>query len=335
MQGNFQAASEHSSSGRTNLRNGYEKFNTVEPPSVFRSFQHTVPFRILIAGFRFSTRHLPVWLLRLAGIPFVFFFIALTFKNFWAVIGNLRLINPEISVLKAVFSAAAVFKNYSFYLIDLFYISHDLNRVREYKLEIKGLENIQEANKFSKGIILLTSHVGNWEIGGLALSSTGKEINIVYSPDSSEVLESQRSLMRSAVGVKEIPLKNGEFSSLKLLRILQDKGIVALQGDRLLFDTGVQMRFFTKPAFFPKGPVKLALAAESIVLPVFVPLAGYKSYKIIVEKPVIAKEYADKEKELKMNLDEIIYVFEKYIKEYSTQWFTFMPFWISEGLSDK
>lgn len=339
MQTNFSAASGRLSSGKKNnkifskpLPNGSEKLNTAESPSVFRKLQNTAPFRILIAGFRFSTRYLPVWLLRLIGIPFVFFFIALIFGNFLAVLKNLRNIKPEIAVLKAAVSAVAVFKNYSYYLIDLFYISHDLKRVKEYKLEINGLENIQEAHKFNKGIILLTSHLGNWEVGGVALASTGKEINIVYSPDSSAVLESQRSLMRSAIGVKEIPLKSGEFSSLKLLRILRDAGIVALQGDRLLFDTGVRMQFFNKPAVFPKGPVKLALAANCIILPVFVPLTGYKSYKIIVEKPMIVQECSDKEEELRMNLERIINIFEKYIEQYPTQWFTFMPFWISNGL---
>lgn len=335
MQNTFPATPGRLPSVRRNRTDESENFSSAEFPSVFRKLQNSMPFRILMEGFIFSTRYLPVWILRLAGMPFVLFFMVLTFRNFLAVAGNLRNISPEMSFLKAALSAAAVYKNYSFYLIDLFYISHDLERVKEYRLEIQGFENIQEAVDSNRGIILLTSHIGNWEIGGLALSSTGREINIVYSPDSSAALESQRRLMRSAIGVKEIPLKSGEFSSLKLLRILRESGIIALQGDRLLFDAGVRMLFFKKPALFPKGTVKLALASECIILPVFVPLAGYKSYKIIVEKPVVAQEYSDKEEELKMNLRKIIDVFEKYTEQYSTQWFTFMPFWISDRSEDK
>lgn len=205
-----------------------EKHNNAESPSAFRRLQNTMPLKVLISGFRYATRYLPVWFLRYAGIPFVIFFIILNYKNFIAIQKNVKNINPELSVLGTISSAFAVFKNYSFYLIDLFYISHDIQRIKEYHIKITGIENLENAITIGQGIILLTSHIGNWEAGGLVFSSLGKTINIVYSPDSSTLLESQRRLMRTTKGIREIALEPGEFSSIKLLRILREGGIIAL-----------------------------------------------------------------------------------------------------------
>lgn len=304
-----------------------ENHNTAESPSAFRRLQHTTPLKMLIGGFLYATKYLPLWFLRYAGIPFVIFFIILNYKNFIAIQKNLKNINSELSVFDLISSAFAVFKNYSFYLIDLFYISHDIQRIKKYRIKITGIENLEDAVNTGKGIILLTSHIGNWEVGGLVVASLGKEINIVYSPDSSILLESQRRLMRTAKGIREIALKPGGFSSIKLLRILSEGRIIALQGDRLLFDSGVTMPFFNKTAIFPKGAIKLGIITDSIIVPVFIPITGYKSYVIIIERPIAMEKDPNPELELKINLSKIVKVFEKYIALYSTQWFTFMPFW--------
>jgi KDO2-lipid IV(A) lauroyltransferase len=223
--------------------------------------------------------------------------------------------------------AYGVFRDYSFYLIDLFYLSHDPRRLEEYAFRITGMDNLERGLSSGKGIVLLASHLGNWELGSLKLSLKDRKIHVVYSPDSSSILESQRSFLRYAEGVQEVPLRAGGFSSLRLLRVLQAGGIVALQGDRLTFDRGIPVSFFGREALFPKGPVKLALVSDSIVIPVFIPMTGYKAYEIIVERPVFMDTGDGATGELKTNLQKIITILEKYISRYPTQWFTFMPFW--------
>lgn len=64
-----------------------------------------------------------------------------------------------------------------------------------------------------------------------------------------------------------------------------------------------------------------------MVVPVFIPITGYKSYEIIIEEPIAMEKNPNPQLELKINLSKIVKVFEKYIALYSTQWFTFMPFW--------
>lgn len=298
-----------------------------EAQSTFRSFQHTLPFRLLLKGFLLAARWLPVWLLRFVGFFVAIVFVLFNPANFRAIMGNLRIIRPGRSTLVYAAMAFGVFKNYAFYLIDLFHISHDTARVRNYRVDIRGLGHLQAAKDRGCGIVLLTTHLGNWEIGGLAISAHGGKICVVYAPDSSGLLEDQRKFIRMVDSVEEVALEAGGFSSLRLLRLLQDGKTVALQGDRLTFDSGVSVPFFGQPALFPKGPVKLALASGSVILPVFIPITGYKSYEIIIEEPVVMEPMQSGREELEKNLSKIITIFERQISRNPTQWFTFMPFW--------
>lgn len=304
-----------------------------EAESVFRRFQHTLPVRLLLRGFLAATRLLPVCILRFAGVLVAFVFALANPRNFGAIQGNLRKIVPGRTVLAYAWMAFEVFINYSYYLIDLFHLSHDPRRFSRYRVRVQGIENLDLALESGKGVILLTTHLGNWEIGGLRLSSRGREIHVVYAPDSSPLLEQQRRFVRMVEGVREVALESGGLSSLKLLRLLQEGKIVALQGDRLTLDRGVPAEFFGHTALFPKGPVRLAMASDSLILPVFIPIIGYKAYDIRIEKPVAM--VTEGEEPLKTNLEKIIKIIERFVRRYPTQWFTFMPFWEKEVLSSR
>ncbi|MDP2156382.1 MAG: lysophospholipid acyltransferase family protein [Nitrospirota bacterium] len=298
-----------------------------EAQSVFRKFQHTLPFRLLVRGFLTATKYLPVRLLRAVGRLFVVIFIMSNLDNYRAIINNLKKITPGLSALRYSFMAYEVFRNYSYYLIDLYHLSHGPERLDSYRFEFRDEGNVDKVFSSGKGVVLLATHLGNWELGSLKLPLKDRKLHVVFSPDSSSLLESQRNFLRVVEGVQEVPLRQGGFSSLRLLRVLQEKGIVAMQGDRLTFDRGTKVKFFGHDALFPKGPIKLALASESVILPVFIPMIGYKSYAIIVEEPIVMERCESAEDELKTNLHKIIRILEKYISAYPTQWFTFMPFW--------
>src|SRR5512135_2146396 len=93
--------------------------NRAEAQSVFRKFQNTLPLRLLLRGFLGATKHLPVWLLRLTGRPVVLVFIGFNFRNYRAIQKNLSRIKPGLSSLIYAYLAYGVFRDYSFYLIDL------------------------------------------------------------------------------------------------------------------------------------------------------------------------------------------------------------------------
>ena len=296
----------------------------VEVPSRFREVQDTSLMRRLLRMFVRAAGFLPVWFMRFlaasVGLPIA---IPLTYKNFRGIVKNLRRMDPRATRFRMAVDAWSVYKNYAYYLIDLLYLSHGQERVREYSFTITGRENLWQALEQGEGVILLTSHLGNWEIGGLALGDLGKTVNLAYAPDSSEIFERQRSRMRGGERVQSIILKPGGLNSLRIYRLLEAGELVALQGDRLLFDRGLRVPFFGASARFPQGPARIAQLSGSPVVPIFVPMKGYKAYEIIIDPPL----EMEPGRSLEENAAKIVSVFEGRIRKHRTQWYTFEPFW--------
>ena len=274
---------------------------------------------------------MPVWFMRaIAAFIALPIAVPLTLKNFQAMVKNFRRMEPDGSWFKISLQALAVYKNYTYYLIDLLYLSHGQDRVENYAITINGGDNLWKALEKGKGVVLLTSHLGNWEIGGRAIRGVGKKIHLVYSPDSIDIFERQRNLMRGEESVQNVILKPGGLSSLTLYRLLEEGELVALQGDRLLFDRGIPIPFFGSLARFPQGPVRLAQLSGSPVVPIFIPMKGYKAYEIIIEAPL----EMDPDRRIEDNLSRVISVFERHIGRYRTQWYTFRPFWDEDNKGD-
>jgi KDO2-lipid IV(A) lauroyltransferase len=298
--------------------------DTAEIPSRFREVQHTPLMRTLLRGFVRSAGFLPVWMMRFLAVSVVLpIAIPFTMKNFRGIMANMGRMDPGGSGVKRILNSWAVYKNYAYYLIDLLYLSHGKKRAQEYRTTVTGGENLYKALKEGKGVVLLTTHLGNWEIGGEAMGVTGRKIHLVYAPDSSPIFEQQRNRMRGETNVQGVALKPGEMVSLKLFRLLEQGELVALQGDRLQFDRGVSMSFFGAQATFPQGAVRIAQLSGSPVVPIFIPLKGYKSYEIIIEEPLVMEP----DKRVEFNLSKLVAVFERQIGKYRTQWYMFMPFW--------
>lgn len=218
--------------------------------------------------------------------------------------------------------------NYAYYLIDLFRFDDD----RKHELETllsgaSGYEVIKEALSGGKGAILLTAHLGNWELGGIVLSQLGHPVNVVYFPDGSSRIEKNRTRRRLMRGVKEIKLDPERISPLAMMRALEAGELVALQGDKLFHDSGMKVKFFDAHAFFPRGPVLLAMLTGAPILPCFILMDKDARYKIVVEPPIHAAKTGDREKDIEENLTKVAAVFEKYIGMHYDQWYCLTRFW--------
>jgi lauroyl/myristoyl acyltransferase len=300
-----------------------------EAESRFRKYQHTPFLKGVIISFRIASRILPLWFMKTSAIFIIPVFIVFNYKNFKNVIKNISHIKPSCGKMRKMISAYMVFLNYSFYLIDLFFLSHGQKRIDNYHIEVKGEEYLKKIISSNSGFILLTLHMGNWEISGAILSARGITPYIVYSPDSENIIESNRSLLRRLFNIKDISLNMNKVNlfSIKLLNILREGGAVAFQGDRLLGDSGIEVDFFDRSAVFPRGPVILSIVSEAPILPVFCVMKGYTSYEVYIEKPYHVSMYPSREETIKKSLEDIVRIFEKYISLYYEQWYNFMPFW--------
>ena len=190
-----------------------------------------------------------------------------------------------------------------------------------------GYSNIVEGRLGGKGVLLLTAHLGNWEVGGLMLAQVKQPIHVVLVPDIFPGVERERRRLHERCGVTEIRVDRSFVPTLAVLRALGANGIVAMQGDRDFDNTGVAASFFGREAFFPRGPLRVAMASGATVLPAFIVRMPDGRYRAIVEGPLPIETAGDRDAALRKNVERYVAILERYVREYPEQWYCFYPFW--------
>jgi lauroyl/myristoyl acyltransferase len=175
------------------------------------------------------------------------------------------------------------------------------------------------------GVISLTAHVGNWELGGRLLAGrTARPTHVVVSGEEARELEAW--VRRDGDGVRFVP-RSHTTSSLALVPALRRGEVVALQGDRALGGRGdTLVAFFGRPAPFPLGPFVLARAAGVLVVPAFCMLGADLRYEITLHEPFTVKPGGEEDA-----LRHWVAILEQQVRRAPTQWFNFYDVWSPPG----
>ncbi len=192
---------------------------------------------------------------------------------------------------------------------------------------VEGFSRIVAGRAAGQGVLLLTAHLGNWEVGGLMLAEVRQPIHVVLVPDIFPGVERVRRRMHERAGVTEIPIDNSFGPTLAVLRALEQNAIVAMQGDRDFNNTGIAVPFFGRQAYFPRGPLRVAMATGAVVLPAFILRTADGRYRAVIEEPLAIVREGDRDAALCANLARYVEILERYIRKYPEQWYCFYPFW--------
>ena len=243
------------------------------------------------------------------------------------VIGGGRWSEQEIAA-----HARRTFQNYGQYLLD-YMVMPGLTAERKGKMVERelGQKHMVRALKRGKGVICITPHLGNWELGGLLLAFRGADLFVLTLDETDSKTKAFRERMRAQKGIKNIyinPEDPSPAAILEVVKVLKEKKIVAMLGDRPGNNNTITVDFFGRKTFFPRGVATLAMTTGAAVLPVFVVLKGGK-YWGIIERPIYFQSPSRKEREqiIRQGMEELVQVFERYIKEYPDQWYNFYPYW--------
>jgi len=124
--------------------------------------------------------------------------------------------------------------------------------------EINNFEIVKNAVNSDKGSILLTAHVGNWELGALTMGLTlNKQINVLVKKQRNKLVADWMSEIREKFTNKEVPLG---ASVRELYKTLIQGGIVGIVGDqRGKKEDGVIVNFFNQPTVTFQGFAALGI----------------------------------------------------------------------------
>lgn len=181
----------------------------------------------------------------------------------------------------------------------------------------QNMEAIDRSFGNGLGTLILTAHLGNWEITGAYLRlknypgvAIGKRIYFdKYDKFLNDLRKSQ-----------DVNIIYRDSSPKALLRILKDNKIVGVVADQDVDSVeGVFVDFFGRPAYTPVGPALLAMMTGASLIPVFAVRDGLR-HRFIVEKPIELADTGDRKADIVTNTQKWSLVVESYIRKYPDQW---------------
>ena len=120
-----------------------------------------------------------------------------------------------------------------------------------------------------RGVVIVTGHVGNWELGAAAIAHRGYPLTVVARRVNDERLNALVASVRSGVGLRVVDRDDPRFVHA-LREDLARHRVVALLIDQDTRGAGVWVPFFGVPARTPPGAAVLALRAHAPVVAVFI-----------------------------------------------------------------
>jgi len=203
------------------------------------------------------------------------------------------------------------------------------NNGKKYKLTFDGREAFDEALKGKQGIIIISSHCGNFELAGYILRQNLKRINAIAFGGESQVYQQARENILSENNITLIPVSD-DFSHIYAInKALSNGEILIVPGDRVYEGSKrVERNFLGHVARFPSGPFHLAEKYNTRVYAIFVMKEADFHYKTIV-RPVSVpqKEGMTKAERIELMADNYVQTLESVVNQYPAQWYNFYKFW--------
>lgn len=222
-------------------------------------------------------------------------------------------------------STISIYKTYYVFgqnLIDKIAISAGLRK--NYTFEFDGEELIKEVLALKKGGILISAHVGNFELAQYFFRErlTDAAVSIVITDQDHEDIKDYLNQYLKRDQMQFIIVKDDFSHIFEINAALAENRIICIAGDRYLADTKcMEAELLGKKTKFPLGPFYLGSRLDVPVLFVYVmrePSYHYHLYARHVE--VIPKDAKDLLKKYTQNIERVI-------KKYPLQWFNFYDFW--------
>lgn len=228
----------------------------------------------------------------------------------------------KYSTVKSLFNIYKSYYTFGKTIIDKAAISS--GQKKQFTYECDGVENITNLLDKQQGGIMISAHVGNFEIAEFFFEEidTRSQISLVTTDAEHENIKEYMEKVTLRSNVKFILVKDDMSHIFEINNALRNGELVCFTGDRYMKGQKVLTEtLMGKEANFPAGPFMLASRLNVPVLFVYVMKETNTHYHLYARQAEVKNR--DAQGLLKKYTESVEWM----LKKYPLQWFNYFDFW--------
>ncbi len=206
-------------------------------------------------------------------------------------IDNLGIAFPELDETFRRAMTRAMFKSLGRNAFDFLNLEgSSLEQLDKIVVEVKGQDILDRVREAGKGFIVITGHIGCWELLPAYFTVQGYPVSVVARTMKERRLNEKLVDIRKSVGVTSI---DRESSPRMMLEVLRRKEILGVLIDQHTAVGGEYVPFFGRPAYTPTAVAKLAIMTGVPILPMAVMMNKAGNHVMHVLPPVNVPQHPE------------------------------------------
>ena len=236
---------------------------------------------------------------------------------------------PEHGAIRRLLDVYLLFVNQGKNLIDRYAVASGYQGI---DVEFKDRERfLAFLASQPKGFILLTAHVGNWQVAMTALRKMGRTVHLMMRREDNAAVREALQVDCEQEQVKVIFTDDSLGGVIEAMKAVNRGEVVSIMGDRTYGYSATGVSFLGSEVRFPHGAFSLAAAAQCPVVVLLSARTGMKRYVVDVSHVIAAPagRRGGKSEAMQADVQEFARVLEGYVAQYPYQWFVFRDIWKS------
>jgi KDO2-lipid IV(A) lauroyltransferase len=232
---------------------------------------------------------------------------------------NLELAYPEKDLGWRERTLAGLYRNLGWLMGEFCQMSgYSAERASEF-IEYDGLENFLAARARGKGVLVMTGHLGAWELSSFYHSLMGYPMGLVIRRLDNPLVDEFVNRVRCLHGNRVIHKDDFARGLIAAMRHGETVGI--LMDTNMTPPQGVFVPFFGREACTASGLAKVALKTDAAVVPGFLLWdGGKKKYRLCFGEQIPLIRTEDAEADVVANTAAFTATIERYVRQYPEQW---------------
>ena len=234
---------------------------------------------------------------------------------------------PDHGRVRQLFDLYLLFVSQGKCLLDRFAVASGYEGI---EIEIRGYEELcKVVNGSDRGFILLTAHIGSWQVAMSSLQRFEREVRVMMRPEDNEAVKNALNLDSDREQVKVILTSEALGGVIEAMKAIDEGALVTIMGDRPYNFPSMEVNFLGGTVSFPYGAFTLAAAARCPVVVFLSAKVGTEKYVVDVSNiiPPPSGPRVRKGEELGAAVQRYADILASYVEKYPYQWFVFRDIW--------